>query len=48
VKHDPGTHKGMHLVLALKLGVIGIEDEHVLQGVNRDTHEAREEAQQLS
>jgi hypothetical protein len=21
VKHDPGTHKGMHLVLALKLGV---------------------------
>jgi hypothetical protein len=28
VKHDPGTHKGMHSVLSLKLGVtvvIGLE-----------------------
>jgi hypothetical protein len=27
VKIDPGTHKGMHLVLALKLGVTGPNDQ---------------------
>jgi hypothetical protein len=27
VKLDPGTHKGMHSVLALKLGVIEVVSE---------------------
>jgi hypothetical protein len=33
VKLDPGTHKGMHSVLALKLGVI-IVQENIIS--NRD------------